>query len=168
MSMITRSAQFAVAAAAGVAGEYFLDPDSGKRRRHIARDRALAMVRRPARKAASSAQKAASHATGVARGVIHGATTQDDQRDPGRLNDQGLEAKVESEVFRSPDSPKNAVNLNVEAGVVYLRGELSSREEIERLVESVRAVDGVGSVRSLLHLPGEQPPAKEEAQASDA
>ncbi len=36
------------AGAAGLAAGYFLDPDSGKRRRHVARDRALALLRRGA------------------------------------------------------------------------------------------------------------------------
>jgi hypothetical protein len=34
------------AGAAGLAAGYFLDPESGKRRRQTARDRALAMIRR--------------------------------------------------------------------------------------------------------------------------
>jgi hypothetical protein len=34
------------AGAIGLAAGYFLDPDSGKRRRHVARDRALGMIRR--------------------------------------------------------------------------------------------------------------------------
>jgi hypothetical protein len=34
------------AGAAGLAAGYFLDPESGTRRRHIARDRALALIRR--------------------------------------------------------------------------------------------------------------------------
>jgi hypothetical protein len=36
------------AGAVGLAAGYFLDPDSGKQRRHVARDRALALVRRGA------------------------------------------------------------------------------------------------------------------------
>jgi hypothetical protein len=34
------------AGAAGLAAGYFLDPESGTRRRHMARDRALALIRR--------------------------------------------------------------------------------------------------------------------------
>jgi hypothetical protein len=41
-----------VAGAAGLAAGYFLDPDSGKRRRHVARERALALIRRGAEPAA--------------------------------------------------------------------------------------------------------------------
>lgn len=56
--------------------------------------------------------------------------------------------------------------MNVEAGVVYLRGQLDSAEEIDRLTEAVREVEGVGAVRSLLHLPGEEPPTKETAPSA--
>jgi hypothetical protein len=35
-----------IAGAAGLAAGYFLDPESGKRRRDVARDRALALIRR--------------------------------------------------------------------------------------------------------------------------
>ena len=35
-----------IAGAAGLAAGYFLDPESGRRRRDVARDRALALIRR--------------------------------------------------------------------------------------------------------------------------
>jgi hypothetical protein len=158
-----RTVQVAAGAAIGAAAGYFLDPDNGRRRRHVARDRGLALVRRPARRVAGEARRKASYAEGALRGAFHEASTQGDQRDPARLNDQGLQAKVESEVFRAADSPKDAVNVNVEAGVVYLRGQLDSAEEIDHLVDSVRQVEGVGEIRSLLHLPGAEPPSKEGA-----
>lgn len=162
----TRTAPIVLAASvAGAAGEYFLDPDNGKRRRHIARDRALATIRRPAKAAVREAARKASYAEGVAKGVVHEATTSGDARDPARLNDPALARKVESEAFRGRDAPKGEVNVNVESGIVYLRGELDSREEIERLIAATKAIDGVGEVRSLLHLPGEEPPSKESAAA---
>lgn len=98
------------AIAAGGVAAYFLDPDNGRRRRHV----------------------------------------------------------VESQIFRGADAPKDAVNVNVEAGVVHLRGQVRSREEIEGLVEAARSVDGVGGVRSLLHLPGEEPPMKEAVPSTTA
>jgi hypothetical protein len=164
MNTTTQTARVVAGAAiAGAAAEYFLDPDNGKRRRHIARDRGLALALRPARKAAAEAQRKASYAEGVVKGAFHEATTRGDERDPARLNDEGLKAKIESEVFRAAEAPKDAVNVNVEAGVVYLRGELGSPDDIDRLVDSVREVEGVGEVRSLLHVPGQEPPMKEAA-----
>jgi BON domain-containing protein len=164
MSSTTRVAPtVAGAIAAGAAGAYFLDPDNGKRRRHIARDRALALIRRPARTAVREAERRAKYAQGVVAGAVHDVTTSGGDRDASRLNDPALAAKVESEVFRAPDSPKQSVSVNVEGGVVYLRGELGSREDIDGLVAATKQVDGVDEVRSMLHLPGEEPPAKEVA-----
>lgn len=149
------------AAALGAAGEYFADPVDGKRRRHVARDKIAASFRRPARKAVAETERTARYAEGVAHGIQHRVgIDRAGSHDPSLLNDPGLEAKVESEIFRSPDAPKGAVSINVENRVVYLRGEVASQAEIERLVNSVKAVDGVGEVRSLLHVPGEPAPMK--------
>lgn len=168
MSTTTRVSRLTTAAAAGALGGYFLDPDNGKRRRHIARDRATALVRRPARTATAEARRHATRVRGLVRGTIHDVTTSGDRRDPSRLNEPALTAKIRSEIFRAADSPKASVNVNVEAGVVYLRGELASQDEIDGMIEATRKVDGVGQVRSLLHLPGEEPPSKEQAPAAAA
>jgi len=148
----------AVAVAAGAAGEYFLDPEGGKRRRHMARDRGLALLRRPTRGVVAKAERRASYAKGVVKGMAHEATTPAGERDPERLNDQGLAAKIQSEVFR--ETPNDSVNVNVESGVAHLRGALDSRAEIDRLVQRVQEVEGVKSVHSLLHVPGEPAPTR--------
>jgi hypothetical protein len=156
---INRTQLAAAAFAAGAAGEYFLDPQHGRRRRHLARDRGLAMIRRPAKRVAGEAHRRASYAEGVAQGAIHRATSAGGERDAGRLNDAGLAAKIQSEVFRAKDAPKDAVDINVEAGVAYLRGQLDTHEEIERLVAAVEGVEGIAGVQNLLHVPGEPAPA---------
>jgi osmotically-inducible protein OsmY len=71
-----------------------------------------------------------------------------------RLNDPALARKVESEVFRDKDFPKGHINVNVEYGVVYLRGELPDRELMDELVARTRKVDGVQGVENLTHLAG--------------
>lgn len=81
-------------------------------------------------------------------------------RRPEELNDPALEAKVESEIFRRADVPRQRVNVSVERGVVYLRGELASADEIEELASAAAGVEGVRTVENLLHLPGEEAPAK--------
>ena len=55
------------------------------------------------------------------------------------------------------------MSVNVEDGIVYLRGQIDSPDEIARLEQSARGVDGVRGVQNLLHRPGEEAPAKEEA-----
>ncbi len=92
---------------------------------------------------------------GAATNVTPGAG-----REPAeeRLNDPALARKVESEVFRGEEIPKGSISVNAEYGVIYLRGEVPSRELMEELATRVRAVDGVRAVENLTHLPGE--PAK--------
>lgn len=70
------------------------------------------------------------------------------------VDDQTLKAKVESEVFRDTEAPKGDVNVNVELGVVYLRGQLEDQSLIEELEQRVRTVQGVNRVENLLHTPG--------------
>jgi BON domain len=111
------------AGAAGLAAGYFLDPDSGKRRRHVVRDRVLALTRRRA----APEQPA--------------------------TNDQALAERVKSEIFQPADAPKGSVNVNVEHGIVYLRGEVKRPDQIRELVEQAGSVDGVAGVESLLHTP---------------
>ena len=141
--------------AAGAAGAYFLDPQSGKRRRHVAFDRAASLLRR----GAAEGERKAKYAAGVAKGTAYesagaGDGTQD-------LPDPELANKVRTEIFREADAPKGDVNVNAENGVVYLRGELSSPEQVDALGAKARGVAGVRDVVNLLHLPGQPAPAKE-------
>ena len=50
--------------------------------------------------------------------------------------------------------PGEAVNVNVQNGIVQLRGEVQQPELIDELDRRVRAVQGVREVENLLHLPG--------------
>jgi osmotically-inducible protein OsmY len=72
-----------------------------------------------------------------------------------RLNDPALASKVESEVFRDTELPKGDISVNVEYGVVYLRGEVPSQVAMDELVARTRKVDGVQGVENLTHLPSE-------------
>jgi len=72
-----------------------------------------------------------------------------------RLNDPALVGKVESEVFRGDDIPKDKISVNAEYGVIYFRGEVPSQEVMDELTKRARAVDGVRAVENLTHLPGE-------------
>jgi hypothetical protein len=125
---------------------YFLDPHSGRRRRHVARDRLLKQVRRSGREASRKAR----YAGGVAEGRVHEAASAGEPKP--QPDDTTLAHKVESEIFRSRDAPKGTVNLNAENGVVYLRGHVDNQEWIDRLIADARAVEGVHEVRSLLRV----------------
>jgi osmotically-inducible protein OsmY len=65
-------------------------------------------------------------------------------------DDVTLTRKVESEIFRPADAPKGKVAVNAENGVIFLRGTLDSREQVEELATLAAAVDGVKGVENLL------------------
>jgi hypothetical protein len=136
------------AAIAGAGAMYFLDPHAGRRRRHVARDKVIKLLRRRGR----DAERKARYAQGVAAGRVHEARHAHDQRP--QPDDVTLAHKVESEIFREADAPKGTVNINAERGVVYLRGYAHSQEWIDRLIVRAEGVEGVAGVRNLLHLSG--------------
>jgi osmotically-inducible protein OsmY len=81
-------------------------------------------------------------AVGKAKGAVSGSKDYDDVT---------LARKVESELFRPADAPKGSVSVNVNDGVVELRGELSDQAKIDELGDNARKIDGVKDVRNLLH-----------------
>jgi hypothetical protein len=68
----------------------------------------------------------------------------------GELNDPALKAKVESELFRDPDVPKDRILIGVAGGVVTLRGDLGS-EQAEKLISRAEEIEGVREVENLLN-----------------
>lgn len=139
-------------AAAGAALEYFLDPDSGRRRRRVSADRAARIVRRTLRRGARLVRAASARGAGLAKRLRH------HDEAPKALDDATLAHKVETVLFGSPDVPTGQINVNAQRGVVQLRGELPSAELIDELVARTRAVQGVRDVENLLHLPGARAP----------
>ena len=132
----------------GAALAYFLDPDQGRRRRNITRDRVASTLRRGSRNLARTGRQAAAEAYGLSRKATY--LTPRDEPPP---NDATLSQRVESEVFRDPDIPKGRINVNAEQGVVVLRGEVDRPEQIRSVETAVRRVSGVVDVENLLHLP---------------
>jgi len=127
--------RFVLGGAVGAALAYLFDPDNGRKRR---------------KKAIKRAAK-----------TLHQTTKLRKQGKP-QPDDVTLARKVESEIFRDADVPKGQINVNVEDGVVYLRGELEQPDLIEDLGAQARKVKGVRAVENLLHVPGEEAPAKAE------
>jgi hypothetical protein len=134
----------------GAIAEYFVfDRRHATRRRHIARERGMAITRRRSR----AAIRRAKYLEGVAEGVVHRAA----HAVPGRngekeaLDDVSLASKVESVAFREAGVSKAHVSVNAEKGVLYLRGRLESEREIEDLVRAAAAVEGVARVENMLH-----------------
>ncbi len=133
---------------------YLFDPDRGKSRRAYARDRVGAVVRRGARQAERASRAASSQAYGLSQKVAH---LRPEGRDP--LNDQALTEKVKAELFRDAKIGKDKININAERGVIVLRGQVESQEQIAEIEAKVRRIEGVWDVQNLIHLPGLPAPA---------
>lgn len=119
-------------------------------------DRAGGTFRREGRRLRREARHLRSDAAGLAERAAHPVP------EPP-VDDQALLDRVESEIFTDGSLPKGSVNLDVEGGVVVLRGQLASQAEIDRLKQATLAVPGVKGVLSYLHLPGTPAPNKEAA-----
>jgi hypothetical protein len=141
---------------AGIAAvTWFFDPQNGARRRNMARDRFLALFRQGGRKAARAGRTVAAETYGLKQKATH---LREEKKE---FDDVTLTRKVETELFRPEDAPKGQVNVNVEDGVVFLRGEVERPEIIDDLEARARKVQGVREVQNLLHLPGTPAQAKE-------
>jgi osmotically-inducible protein OsmY len=143
--------RFAFGATLGAAFVYFFDPENGRKRRKDAIKRTAKAFRQAGRRG----QGAVSQAQGLKAKATHLK-----EREKPQPDDVTLARTVESEIFRSPDVPKGQINVNVEDGVVYLRGELEQPDLIKDLEAQARKVQGVLGVENLLHVPGQEAPAK--------
>jgi osmotically-inducible protein OsmY len=150
---VSKLTTFVAGAGIGAAAAYFLDNDSGNRRRKQMSDKAGRFARQGTGTVQGAAQATGAQAQGIAQKAKQKATGGDSA--PG--DDNTLKAKVETEIFREADAPKGSVDVSVANGVVELRGQVDDRAQIEALELKTRMVTGVREVRNLLHLPGETP-----------
>jgi hypothetical protein len=150
----TAAAVAGFAFALGALLEYFLDPNAGRRRRHTARDRITAKLRRSERRAVTRARRAESRTVGVFRRALNARRTPTLPPD-----DVALAHKVETELFRRARVPKGAIDVNAEDGTVFLRGVVERHEDIARVEAVAERITGVRRVENLLHLPGTPAPA---------
>jgi osmotically-inducible protein OsmY len=139
----------------GAALTYFFDPQQGRRRRAMARDRIAAFFRRRVREGERLGRTASAEIEGAVQKAKHLEEEPKPQPD-----DVTLARKVETEIFREADVPKGQINVNAENGKVVLRGEVDQPEMIKDLEERARKVQGVQEVENLLHLPGTPAPTK--------
>ena len=143
----------------GAALMYLLDPERGRRRRHMTRDRLMARVRRTWRAALGGWRGVAAEAYGASHRMVHLVPRETDVPD-----DETLRQRVESQLFRDRHVPKGDLNITAEHGTVILRGELDSPAEIVKLEERVARVPGVRGVHNLLHPRGTPAPNKERSR----
>lgn len=150
-----------MAGAVGALAAYFLDPDMGRTRRTRARDMLRGRLRRGADRMERLRGRVASDAEGLVRRATH--KVPDDTLHP---TDATLAHKVESEVLGTGEVPKGRILVNVEEGVVVLRGELDKWGAIDRIEAETRKIPGVVDVRNLIHVPDTPAPNKASALAA--
>jgi osmotically-inducible protein OsmY len=143
---------FALGAVFGALVTYFFDRESGTRRRHVAYDRSRSFA---SRRGGAAKRAAGSTAYGVKQKVRHV------REEPKELDDATLADKVRSEALRGDEIPAGQVSVNVQNGIVQLRGEVQRPDLIDTLVDRTRKVHGVVDVENLLHVPGTEAPMHE-------
>ena len=136
---------------------YFFDPRSGRGRRSQARDQLMARVRRTT----EQAQKKVSYVEGKVEGKVEGVTRTGADEPPA--DDKALADKIKSEILGGEEYQGHQVLVDAANGVVALRGELSSPEQINDLEAAVRKVPGVREVENYVHLPGTPAPNKQDS-----
>lgn len=125
----------AAAVAAGAAAMYFLDPETGRRRRARARDKAVSNYHHAGRYARAQGRHLANHVRGAAA-HLKGAQPPE--------SDQQLEGRVRTRLGRLVSRPAN-IEVTVTDGSVHLGGRVPASEH-EGLVDAIFAVDGVFEV----------------------
>jgi hypothetical protein len=146
--------------AAGAAVAFLFDPARGRARRTRLIDQGAATARRGLRQVDRTVRSARATVSGAIAAATH-------SRDDGEAfpDDVTLTSKVESQLFRDPAVPKGSININVERGIVVLRGEVPDTEMRDRLASEAASIGGVWSVHNLLHLAGEPAEAELPAEA---
>jgi osmotically-inducible protein OsmY len=150
--MRNRLNDVALGAVLGSLASFFLDPDRGRRRRAMLRDRTAALGRRASARAERAGSAVGARVYGMSQQALHL------REEPKDYDDVTLARKVETELFRPADVPKGQIDVNVQKGVVQLRGEVPRPDLIDDLVDRARGIQGVRAVENLLHLPGTEAP----------
>jgi len=126
---------------AGAGAAYFFDPETGRRRRNVARDRSLRALRRLQRGGVKKVKLVGGHARGVAaigrRAVSRPAVAVDDET---------VAQRIRSDALRDLRLSTKDIDVRVEDGFATLRGSIATIDDADRLVSRVRKVPGVKDV----------------------
>jgi hypothetical protein len=87
------------------------------------------------------------------KSVLGAASSLTGGADDGAERDQAVNTQVESTLFSDSTLPKDQININTVDGVVYVRGTVASKEQIDEIERRVKGVTGVDAVINLLRLP---------------
>jgi osmotically-inducible protein OsmY len=142
---------FLIGLGAGALLALFADPASGKRRRAMARDKAGAYRRRSSRQVAAGGRSVRSGIQARKAQLAHRTPVERD------YDDATLTDHVRSELGRDPLAHQGIL-VNAQKGVIQLRGQVGSEDDIEELVKRTEEINGVLAVENLLHVPGTPAP----------
>jgi hypothetical protein len=150
------------AAAVGAGLMALLDPQSGKRRRAVIRDRSA----RAARKLGESAGRTWRDLTNRGTGAV--AKVQRLGKEEEVVADDVLQERVRAKVGRLVSNP-SSIEVTSQNGLVTLTGPVLA-EETDRLLRGVRSVRGVSSVENQLdiHVQADQVPGLQGASETPA
>ncbi|MGN6668443.1 MAG: BON domain-containing protein [Trinickia sp.] len=124
--------------AAGAAVMYYFDPETGRRRRAVLRDK----VRSRQRQAAHYVRTQAKHVSDQARGALAEQRSSHDGELPA--SDVKLAERVRSKLGHLTSRP-GAIEVTAHDGRIGLHGHILAAEHT-LLMQTVRAVDGVKEV----------------------
>ncbi len=139
----------------GAAAAYFLDPDRGRARRAQTADQARSFLRRRQ----AGADRQARYAAGVAQGE---AVEARGGGVPHPADDVEV-ARLVKQALHRVGFPTSDVTVEAVEGIVTLRGQVASGDQMEKVTQAVAEVAGVTEVHSFLHLPGTPAPNKASA-----
>ena len=125
----------------GAATMFLLDPDRGRRRRAMLRDRAVRATHKTRDAVDATRRDLGNRLSGAAAelGAMLETETPDDER---------LRARVRSELGRVASHPR-AISVDIHDGVVVLRGDALA-SEVDAIVDAVRSARGLRDVRNEL------------------
>jgi hypothetical protein len=122
---------------------YLLDPDRGKRRRALVRDKLVSATRKTGEGIEITARDLSNRARGIATSVRSRFTSSD-------TNDAVLVDRVRSKLGRTVSHP-HAIEVIAEEGNVTLRGPILEAEA-DKLLSCVKQIQGVNDVSNNLEV----------------
>jgi hypothetical protein len=125
--------------AAGAAAMYYLDPETGRRRRALVRDKGAAA----GRDLKDSARATGRHASNKMRGAV---AKVESGMDDAPVTDELLQAQIRSKLGRTVERPGD-VEVEVNDGHVVLSGSASAGE-VDSLARTVAGMQGVSDVEN--------------------
>ncbi|HEV3460669.1 MAG TPA: BON domain-containing protein, partial [Candidatus Dormibacteraeota bacterium] len=118
-------------AVAGAVAVYFLDPQHGRARRAQFIDWSGARLRRGWKAVNELGARTGANASALPQRMVSLRSG------PRPADDLTLRDRVESEIFRNGDLPKGQINLDVESGVVTIRGQVENAFQIASVEKAV-------------------------------